>query len=431
MEKRSGFGRIAVGYRRTAALALGSLALVLVGLAPAAGTEAASRPAAAPFSNGVAKATAIVTRVAPGVGSLELALGSGIAVSELKNQLAQAQAQSFDLGLIGTTLTAEGCRDAAFTSDDLPQPTRVDNRDGDASATSDELPLGGVTLGAGRESAHATTKPSAGSEATIFASDGPAVSVGGGKATAVTEVVDGAARQARATVQASVTIAGVVELSGMRWEALHRTGKDPRAQAAFDPGTAELLGVPAPLDSLVQLQAAVNSALAETGITVEMPHVERFEEPTDLVRITPLRITLRDSPLGKTILGPGLNASREQREQLFEELSAAVCDAAGVLLVGDITVGVAAGTGFLVYDIGGAEAISGDFVATDPFGAPIVPPSGAAPTPAGGAASPSFVPGQPGSPGAPASGATAPPQPAASIGPLRELCESVHPFGWP
>src|SRR5688572_17271367 len=98
--------RVTAGGRRTIAMGLASLGLLLAGLRPASGATASpASEAAAGFSNGQAKATALVTKLAPGVGNLELAIGSGIAVSELKNDLAQAQAQAFDLGLIGTTLT--------------------------------------------------------------------------------------------------------------------------------------------------------------------------------------------------------------------------------------------------------------------------------------------------------------------------------------
>ena len=428
MGKRLGTG---LGYRRTAVVGAVSLGLLLVGLRPASGTPAAPAPASrAEFSNGQAKATAVVTKMAPGVGNLELALGSGIAVSELKNDLAQAQAQSFDLGLIGTTLTAEGCRDASLTADDLPQPTRVDNRKGETSATSDEGPVAGDALGAGRESVRATTTPGASASATTAASSGPAVSIGGGKAAAVTEVVDGAARQAHATVELDLDLAGLVQLSNLRWDALHRTGKDAAADASFDIGTARLLGVAMPIESLAAAEEAINTALAETGISVTLPHVERFTEPTDLVRITPLLVTLRDSNVGKTVVGPGLNATREQREQLFVDLSEAICDAAGILLVGDIGVSIVSGTGFLTYAIGGAEAISGEFVSENPFGAAIAPSAAPVP-PATGATAPSGL-SPATSPEAPTGPeATGGLKPVADVGPLEELCESVHPFAWP
>jgi len=422
------------GYRRTLVIGAVSVGLLFVGLRPASGSPAApAAPSEAGFSNGQAKATATVVKVAPGVGALELALGSGIAVSELKNDLAQAQATSFDLGLIGTTLTAEGCRDAAFTNDDLPQPTRVDNRAGDTRASEDEAPVAGESLGAGREEVNATRKPSATAVATTTASKGPAVGVGGGQATAVTEVVDGAARQAHATVELDLTLAGgAARLSNLRWDALHRTGKGAVAEATFDIGTAKLLGAPVPLESLQAAEQMINTGLAETGITITMPRVERIKTPTDLIRVTPLLITLRDSPAGKAALGPGLNASREQREELFTELTSAFCDAAGALLVGDIGVSIASGTGFITYAVGGAEAISGEFIAENPFGAAIAPPAMTPPAsgvPSSGVAT---TPAAPAAPPATGSGdQVGGQQPVANVGPLEELCETVHPFDWP
>ena len=428
MRHRLGAG---AGYRRTAIVGALSAGVLLVGLGPAAGSSAPPAGPGAPApSNGQAKATAVVTKLAPGVGNLELALGSGIAVSELKNELAQAQAQSFDLGLIGTTLTAGGCRDATLGADDLPQPTRVDNRKGETSATSDEVPFAGESLGAGRELASATDAPSATAVATTAASAGPAVTIGAGRATAITEAIEGGERQAHATVELDLDLGGLVQLSNLRWEALHRTGKATVAEASFDVGTARLLGVPIPLESLAAVQSAVNGALAETGISITMPQVERFTKPTDLVRITPMLITLRDSNVGKTAIGPGLNASREQREQLFVQLSESICDAAGLLLVGDIGVSIASGTGFVTYAVGGAEAISGDFVSENPFGAAIAPPRTATPPAASSTPAVGSVPAPP-TPAAPPSGTLGQREPIAQVGPLEELCETVHPFAWP
>jgi hypothetical protein len=423
-------GRGTGGYWRTIAVGVASLGLLLVGLRPASGaTASTAAPTGAAFSNGQAKATAVVTRMAPGVGNLELAIGSGIAVAELKNELAQAQAQAFDLGLIGTTLTAGSCRESSITEDDLPQPTRVDNRRGDATARADQGEVAGDSLGGGRMSVAATKVPSATAVATTAASEGPAVTVGGGRATAVTEVVDKIARQAHATVEMDLDLAGIVQLSNLRWDALHRTGKGAVAEASFDVGTARLLGAPVPIESLEALETAVNTALELTGVSVTFPHVERFTEPTDLVRITPMLITLRDSQAGKTVIGPGLNATREQREQLFVDLSEAFCDAAGILLVGDIGVSIVSGTGFLTYAIGGAEAISGEFVSEDPFGSPIAPPGGPVIPPASGLPPVGTPATPPAAPAAPTRGPA--PQPIADVGPLEELCETVHPFEWP
>src|SRR3546814_11318411 len=95
-------------------------------------------------ANGTAKATARVARVAPGVGSLSLAIRAGIAVSDLQNNVAQSEAQAIDLGLIGTTLASEGCSgDPILPAALLPKGTRIDNRQGDASLVAAERPLAG------------------------------------------------------------------------------------------------------------------------------------------------------------------------------------------------------------------------------------------------------------------------------------------------
>ena len=388
--------------------------------------------------NGTAKATAVVAKVAPGVGALELGVTSGVAVAEITNSLAQSQSQALDLGLIGTTLTADGCREATIGADDLPQPLRVDNRNGDAVEQRDEFPLAGTVLGAGRLRSEAKTTPSSNASASGvgFAID-PLLRFDGGHAMAETEVLPGAGRLARASVDTSIDIAGVVRLEGMRWEAFHRTGDERVVEGSFSIAAAEVGGIPFPGDELEPVEAAANTLLAFSGVTIEFPEVERFEAPTDLVRVTPMRIVLRDSPAGGLLLGPGLNASREQREQLFDELTAAFCDAAGALLVGDITISVISGTGFLAFEIGGAEAISGDFVQGDaidipaPPAAPPPPPADApgAPGPSDGSAI--VPPSTDGDAGGEQAAESLTPSPAADVGPLERVCESIHPFDWP
>lgn len=387
--------------------------------------------------NGMAKATAVVGKVAPGVGALELGITSGVAVAETTNSLSQSQSQALDLGLIGTTLTTDGCRESTIGADDLPQPLRVDNRSGDTVEQRDEFPVAGSVLGAGRLRSEAKTTPSSNASATGvgFAID-PLLRFDGGHAFAQTEVLPGEGRFARASVDASIDIAGVVRLDGMRWDAFHRTGAERAVEGSFSIAAAEIGGVPFPGDELEPVEAAANTLLAFSGVTIDFPKVERFEEPTDLVRVTPMRIVLRDSPAGGLLLGPGLNASREQREQMFDDLSAAFCDAAGALLVGDIAVSVASGTGFLAFEIGGAEAISGEFVQGDPIdippppAAPSPPPADApgAPGPSGGSAV--VPPSSDGGGGEQAAESFSPAQ-AADVGPLERVCESVHPFDWP
>lgn len=427
-----------MGVRRVLLVTAAASSTLAVGGWPA--TSAAQEAPATAFANGTAKATASVGKVAPGVGSLELALGTGTAVAEIRNDLAQAQSRAADLGLIGTTLTAEGCDGgaAAVTPDQLPQPIRADNRKGDATATEDEAPVAGGTFGGGRMEVEATEEPSATATTTALPLEiPPVIAVEGGRAQAVTRIVDGVAREAVATSEASVDIAGIVQLGGMRWQALHRTGADPAAVGTFVIGSAVGADSPLSVDQAAALEAPINQLLAPTGITVDMPEVIRLEEPADLVRVTPLRIVLKDSPIGGTVLGPALDVTREQRLQLFDQLAAAFCQSAGALLVGDVGVTIAAGAGFLALEIGGAEATTADVVFEDPFGAdagaagstPALPASGAPAPSAGGGVPTAPVGGGGATPAAPTTGGS---RPFATIsGDIEKLCESVNPVDWP
>ena len=75
--------------------------IVLAGLAPAAAQDEAPPEPEAATTTGSAGARAIVTQVTPGVGSFPTGLAAGVALSNVTNSIAQAQAESLDLGLIG------------------------------------------------------------------------------------------------------------------------------------------------------------------------------------------------------------------------------------------------------------------------------------------------------------------------------------------
>ena len=132
-------------------------ALVLALTAVAAPAAAAAEDT---FRNGTSTATAQILRIAPGVGGLELATSLGSVASQVTNALAQAKATAIDLGIIGTTLTAEGCDGdpGAFTPDQLPQSLVVDNRARNAAASAAEVPSGAAVVSGGRTSASATTE---------------------------------------------------------------------------------------------------------------------------------------------------------------------------------------------------------------------------------------------------------------------------------
>ena len=232
-------------------------------------------------------------------------------MAELKNSVAQAQAETLDLGLIGSTLTAESCGEPGpLRPDQLPQASRVDNRAGDIRVVEDEYPVDGATIGGGHKDVSATLDPNGASATSqVVAVLGDLLKLGGGKADASTEVIPGEARIARASVAVDLDIGGFLKLTGLHWEASHRTGRDPneaaQADASFDIGTASLLGVPIPLESLAAVEATLNQVLGYSGLTIQFPRIERFTEPADVIRMTPLRIVMKDSPAGADCVRPG------------------------------------------------------------------------------------------------------------------------------
>jgi hypothetical protein len=420
-------------FVRTLTIAALSVAATLTAMLTSA--NAAPAPDGS-FRNGHADAVATVFGIAPGVGSLSLGVNAGVAVSQVTNNLAQSEAKVLDLGLIGTSLTAQQCDGSpgSVRPDQLPQPTMVDNRSGDASKASDSYPVAGSALGGGRQSASATRTPSAHATATGIASElGPVVTISAARSDATSAVIDHRARQAEGVVTMDLDIAGVAKLSGLRWDAVHRTGNGSKIGGTFTIAGSSIGGVSVPVDQLSAVQAALNAALAPSGITIELPKVEHLSAPNELVRVTPLTVSLKDSPAGKATVGPVLNLTRTQREQMFNTIVSAYCKAASLLLVGDVTTDVISGTGFMTVTIGGAEASSGDTIEGNPFGTdgfvpPVIDSSPAATSRVGAPAA---------SGAAPVAGAAV--QPAA-LGPIDQVCETLHlskhpgcslGLGWP
>jgi len=421
--------------RRTVVLGAISSTLVvasLSGLAPPGLAQEA--PEAEPFNNGVGKASAGVLNIAPRAGQVSLGFTSGIAVAQFRNSLAEAQAQTADTGILGDSLFGEStCPSSLPDLPSLPSaerpdtPTRVDSNDGDVDLVEERAPIGVPGFGAGRQRAAAQQVPRAFAESTPLGFEVPGlIELGGGTATAESGVVGDAAREARAVAEASITIADTVTISGMRWEALHRTGADAAKTGRFDIGHLEILGQAVPVPSDAAAAEMINAALAPLGLKVELPTVVEIVEPNDVVIVTPLRIQLKDSEPLRVGVGGLLNASRTFREQVFNELTKD-CQTSSIALLGDLGLLIAGGNGSIAIDVGGADATTEDVRATNPFGdAPLLAPVAGAVTPA--------IPARPGTPSvvstptAPAGGGVSPVPATISY---EESCESTHERQWP
>jgi hypothetical protein len=297
-----------------------------------------------------------------------------------------AQAESLDFGLVGLVLSALD----VIPSSELPTPLIVDNRGGNVARDETDKPVVGEQVAAGRKRAMATTAPASRAQADVASSVGSLLTISGGHADARTDTISPTTREARSSVSVDLDIAGLVQLSGLRWEARHRTGSEPASTGSFEIAHATVGGVAVPTDSTTALTDVINVALAPVGIAVRLPSVQRTSAATDLVRVTPLEVEMRDTPLGRAVLGPVLDLTRAQREQLFDEVNAAYGPAGIALLVADIMLSIAGGQGAVTARVGGAEASSGDLDLQDPFGdaggadpgAPVVAPGTPIPPPA-------------------------------------------------
>ena len=352
-----------------------AVGLAASGLMPSGAQEA---PEVRIMQGSAASATAVVAQFVPAVGGVNFAVSAGVALSKVTNQVAVAQAESLDFGLVGLILSAL----QVVPASELPQPLIVDNRKGDVERDETDYPVVGEQLGAGRKRVQATKVPASRAQADVATAVSSLLTISAGHADAVTTTLSPTTREGRSSVSVDIDIAGVVQLSGLRWEAHHRTGSGAVSTASFAVAHAIIGGVAVPTESYAELGALINAALAPSGIVVRLPMVERTSAATDLVRVTALEVELRDTELGRATLGPILDLSREQREDLFDQVNAAYGPAGIALLVADIMLTIAGGQGAVTARIGGAEASSGDLALVDPFGDPgSVAPAAPAVTP--------------------------------------------------
>lgn len=354
-------------YRRTK---LTALAVTATALLVAVATEpGAAAPSDTPFRNGVGTATALGYKVNPTNGNLSFGITVGEAISGHQNTGAIGQSRAINLGVIGVTLAGKGCdgSDATLAEKDQPQPVIADSREEGADEGITEMEQGwpvGI-----EKYAKATTAPYAEAITTIAPLGDPAaIYISGGRTITHSGIIGGNTREAYARTElGTISLGGgQVQIEGMTWEAIHRSGAVENQVKNFTMGTVSIGGQVVPLagDGFEQA-AALNEVLAPLGFIITPP-LPRFEQ--NIVFVDPVKIGIIPSAQRDGILQPVISGAQPLREAIADALLAQDCSNSTYITVADIVLGSVTGAGALSLELGGVQATTADFQLF-PFGA--------------------------------------------------------------
>ena len=350
-----------LAYRRSLAIGavwVAAMATLVATSPSASGQEAGVEP-------GLGSAYAQGYRVDPRTGRLSFGITYGMALAGHQNDVAVAEARSVDLGVIGTTLAAEGCDggDPTFPKEDQPQPLVVRSTEEGAAdgKTETENGVEKRATAAGTPLANAVAVTAAAGEAAV-------VRIGSTVSETTSGVVDGR-RQAKAITEVSQIsfAAGAVVLKGLRWEALWQSAPDESATGSF---TIEGIVVggeniaPPDGDPTAGLGEA-NAVLRPLGFTLDPPQVR---QEAGIAFVDPMRIGVIPSQIREELLGPIFSNLQPVREDLYDAIIEADCSNASYLTVGDIVLGSVTGAGSLSLELGGVTATSSDLKRTSFLG---------------------------------------------------------------
>ena len=219
-------------FRRTAVVGLavaGAFAAVGADRPGRGWADSGADPAADSFNKGTGQAIAESVRLNPVAGGLSFGIGVGESLAGHQNTAATAESRSANLGVIGTTLAGEALRrrrpDAA--EEDQPQPLRVES--GEEGADDGQVRPGpeGPRRRPRRPGHHRSLRRGDRPPRSGLEHPRRQIAVGPARSFASSGVIDGDHREAIARTEIG-TIASRRRRrrasSGMRWEALHRTG---------------------------------------------------------------------------------------------------------------------------------------------------------------------------------------------------------------
>lgn len=401
-------------FRRTAvasvAVAGAFGAAASIGAAPAGGQTAAPS-----FNKGTGSAIAESIRLDPVAGGLSFGIGIGESLAGHQNTGATAESRAANLGVIGTTMAAEGCDggDPTLPKEDQPQALRIESGEEGAEAgkSGQDSKVPGVD-----RAVRATTDPYAEALTTGGNLEIPgAITIQGGRSFA-SSGVKGDVREAMARTEVGrIIVAGVLELRGLVWEAVHRSGAVEEQTGTFTIGTLLIGGVPVPVENPLEALAQANAVLRPLGFELRPPRSRTDETARGtLVTVDPLGLRVVPSEARDSVLGGLLSQAQPVREELFQALIDMDCGNATYITVLDIVLNAFGAGGYFAVEVGGVQATTAEIKGFSGLGAlgalPPLPSIGPASGSGAGVASSGL--GTTGRTGAGTTGAATPAAPA-------------------
>ena len=355
-------------------LAAVGLAVLLSAVAPPlAGSEEE-------FVAGSGNAYAQVYRVGPTAARLSLAPVIGLSLADYVNTVGRGEAKAADWAGLGVAERS--------LPDNTPtlrvSSTDEDSEEGRTEVTAGQKDASGLGGGAVELFARATDAPFGESGVRISGMSIPGlIDFANSVAHTTSGIIKGNLRRSTSIVEIGrIDLAGVVRLTGLKWEAIQQTGpgdNDRKLTGRFTVEGASIGGVPLPIsaggDDFEAVLGPINAALAPTGFAVTPPKVE---ERSGQQSVSPLSFEIVNSPLGRQFLAPILAALQPAREPIadaFIDLAKALVeaneefpDASVAVLAADLTLGVFSGSSQLHIELGGVNAFTEGESFADAFG---------------------------------------------------------------
>src|SRR5437763_5603991 len=346
-------------FRRT--MLSGGLIATTVATMAVTGIGTGTSSAAPDNTGGTASAVAQSYRINPTAAALSIGVSFGTSLSDYTNQTARAESRAIDLGIIGSTLTSEGCDGSAptITPDQLPQPLDANSCDPKAAQGYSEQDK---TVPAITKSVKADKTPSSQADTTtVPLGDGKVLNIAGAHSQALTHLVNGV-REAVATVDIkSVDLAGVVHLGGLHWQATYHTGADKAVTGVFSIGSATIAGPATPTNDPTVALAQINTVIQPLGIQIQPPksHVD-----AGILFIDPMALQVVPAPARDSVTGAVLGAAQPVREATYDAILKASCKFSSGITVSDVVVGSITGAGSFSVELGGVQASSAELDST-------------------------------------------------------------------